>query len=40
MYTNNNNAENLLLRPFVHAIAETQRRSRLTAQPSSPVFFQ
>ena len=39
-YNNNNkNAENFLKRPFIHAIADNQRRSRLTAQPAL-FFFQ
>ena len=35
---NNNNAEYLLQRPFIHAIADTQSRSRLTALPALFLF--
>ena len=34
---NNKNAANLLQRPFIHVIAESQRRFRLTALPA--LFF-
>ena len=34
---NNNNIENLLQRPLIHAIADTQRRTQLTALPA--LFF-
>ena len=34
---NNNNSRNLLQRFFIHAIADTQRRSRLTLPPA--LFF-